>query len=102
MIILTLLQSDLFASLERLMVSGIRSPQRLSMGTAVVGPHVIAATRLLSSNLKANLVYVSDGNVGDNIMDNGEASLEKRCDKMHVFWKSTEYFICVSFDDRLI
>ncbi|KAL7543885.1 hypothetical protein ACHAXR_013277 [Thalassiosira sp. AJA248-18] len=69
-------QSGLFSSLERLMVSGIRSPTRsLSFQqNVVVESHVMAATKLLSSNLKANLEYASDENDGETTVDTGDGS----------------------------
>eukprot|EP00571_Detonula_confervacea_P003423 CAMPEP_0172329052 /NCGR_PEP_ID=MMETSP1058-20130122/60671_1 /TAXON_ID=83371 /ORGANISM="Detonula confervacea, Strain CCMP 353" /LENGTH=4507 /DNA_ID=CAMNT_0013046199 /DNA_START=90 /DNA_END=13614 /DNA_ORIENTATION=- len=66
-------QSNLFSSLEKMMVSGIRGPQRsLSSGVA---PHVISAQNILSSNLKANFAYVSakhDAETGDDMEDKAD------------------------------
>ena len=85
-------QSNLFASLERLMVTGIRSPTRSAIQGSV-GPHVIAATKLLSFNLKDNLLYVSPdklvgaspSDMGGDVMDQGEASLAKDAAKCMYF-----------------
>ena len=59
MIFPKLLQSDLFACLGRFIVSGVQSPARSSIQGTSVRPHTIAVTKLLSSNLKVNLMYVS-------------------------------------------
>jgi len=68
-------QTDLFAALERLMVSGIRPPttrSSITSQTTVVGAHVIAAVKLLSSNLNANLVYAGSNDIkADDKMDEG-------------------------------
>lgn len=61
------------------MISGIRSPTRsLSFQqSSVVEPHVITATKLLSTNLQANLCYTNDSNDGnDHAMDEDNADKE--------------------------
>jgi hypothetical protein len=56
-----LLQSNLFSSLEKIMSSGIRMPQRsLAVQQNGIPSYIISATKLLTSNLMANFDYVSD------------------------------------------
>lgn len=76
--------TNLFSSFKKMIISGIRSPARpLSFQLSnAVAPHIISATKILSSNLQASLDYVSSSyNVDaevDKIDDNEEAiSLSK-------------------------
>lgn len=66
------------------MVSGVRLPQRsLAFQQNGVAPHVIAATKILSSNLKANFDFIRDeidaemGDDMDDKTDTGESSYAK-------------------------
>lgn len=85
---LIVLQSNLFSSLERIMVAGMFS--RGPGSQIVVAPHIIAVAKLMSSNLKVNLDHDSlvrelPVNMGDDVMDNGEASLAKDATKCMYF-----------------
>ena len=66
-------------------MTGIRSPAR-SVIQGSVGPHVVAATRLLSSNLRENLAYVGrEEAVWDGAADDQKASLSKDAAKCMYF-----------------
>ena len=73
--------TNLFSSFGKMIISGIRSPARpLSFQLSnAVAPHIISATKILSSNLRANLDYVNSGyNVDAEVDDNeGAISLSK-------------------------
>jgi hypothetical protein len=73
------LQLNLFSSLEKIMLSGIRTvPQRMTFQQNAVASHIVSATKILSSNLRANFDYVS-GNynveMGGDKVDKVAASL---------------------------
>ncbi|KAL9185952.1 hypothetical protein ACHAXT_003729 [Thalassiosira profunda] len=67
-------QASLFASLQRLMISGIRPPPRSSLGSSPVRAEILAAAKMLGANLKANLAYASDG---DHDGEGGDAMDEE-------------------------
>jgi hypothetical protein len=73
-------QLHLFSSLEKIILSGIRMPQRslTFQQNAVVASHIVSATKILSSNLQANFDYVSrsyEADAGEEKIDKDDTSL---------------------------
>lgn len=68
-------QSSLFNSLEKIVLAGSR-PQRatLTAQNQAVAPHVVAAMKILSSNLKKGFEYVSDAPDDSNEMDTDDSA----------------------------